>query len=324
MIKMPSKALLATPWKPLASWFHQADGASAKREVRTEWCKEEFKHVLAEKSYAESYSVVNEQLGEYMTLGTLIKSYGGWEWPPAVVGGKLHFLKATRMGGKWVTYDDWSNLIMVLKLTPIHKEIMTEKWARFTKFHNDANRQEELTDAQDAEAIANSGPEPKQETKKKGKSKAKAAKTPKTSPRKPDDPGDDNGDDDPSAGVAKRKSDQLKDLYKECAKLKVAYKSSTADASTLMKAFSEDPQYGWGKGNMQGDVALDAAAKIAINKFETEFVTQTWQDMQKSHDVDSLLAGLTSFKSKGPAVTKLTNLVAKLVRMQQGSMDQSR
>ena len=58
------------------------------------WAKEEFKHVLTEKNFEESFSVVDEKLGTYHTFGSLVKALGGWKWKPAILGAKLHFVKA--------------------------------------------------------------------------------------------------------------------------------------------------------------------------------------------------------------------------------------
>ena len=62
--------------------------------MRQNWCKEEFKHVIASKHYEESFAVVDETLGTYHTFGSLVVALGGWSWKPAIIGAKLHFIKA--------------------------------------------------------------------------------------------------------------------------------------------------------------------------------------------------------------------------------------
>ena len=108
-------------------------GREAKREVRRKWCKEAFKFVLDEKTHEESYTEIDTLKGEFFTFGSLVKEYGGWQWEPAVVGAKIHWMKAMRMGGKWVKRDVMSNMVHVLKLKTIVEETMHQKWARLTK-----------------------------------------------------------------------------------------------------------------------------------------------------------------------------------------------
>ena len=66
---------------------------------------------------------------------------GGWSWEPAVLGAELHFIRAMRMGGKWVQKDNMSSLTMVLRMEPQYQEIHDEKWSRFTKFHKEKKTQ---------------------------------------------------------------------------------------------------------------------------------------------------------------------------------------
>jgi hypothetical protein len=73
---------------------YQASGHAAKRAIRKRWAKETFAHVLLEKDFVESHKDVDITLGKYFTLGGLVIEFGGWSWPPAVLGAKLHFLKA--------------------------------------------------------------------------------------------------------------------------------------------------------------------------------------------------------------------------------------
>ena len=163
----------------------EAVGREAKREVRRKWCKEAFKFVLDEKTHEESYTEIDTLKGEFFTFGSLVKEYGGWQWEPAVVGAKIHWMKAMRMGGKWVKRDVMSNMVHVLKLKTIFEETMHQKWARFTKFHNEkvrttlANGEDpgitgEVPPAPSTPVSAPSGKAAKGKAKPKGKGKAKA------------------------------------------------------------------------------------------------------------------------------------------------------
>ena len=114
----------------------QARGRQAKEQIRKNWCKETFAYILEEKTHEESYSNIDVNKGEFFTFGGLVRELGGWKWPPAVTGAKLHFIRAMRLGGQWVTKDQMSSLTMVLRLKPSFTELMENKWSRFTKFHN--------------------------------------------------------------------------------------------------------------------------------------------------------------------------------------------
>ena len=322
----------------MALWFYQAKNNAQKKQIRDEWAKEEFSFVLTDKTYSESYTKIDETMGEFHTLGSLVREYGGWEWPPAVVGAKLHFLKASRMGGKWVSVDSWSNLTMVLRLKPIFKEKMEEKWARFTKFHNEKHL---AVNHVDTALEGTEGEEPKTgaedvtekakadaKAKAKAKAKGRANKTPKSPSGKADNAEGGNGaggGTDNEAGadevLAKRKKEKLAELVKQSTKIKNQYKNSTAEASTLMKAFKEDPQYAWAKDNHQADEALGKAMNIELSNFEMEFITQPWQSMQKRHNMDELTTGLEGLQAKQTQVDVLAKLVSKLIRMHTSSIE---
>ena len=76
----------------------QAKGHAAKKLVREAWCKETFQYVVAEKTHEEAYHIVDETLGTYYTFGALVKALGGLRWAPAILGAKLHFIKAGLVG----------------------------------------------------------------------------------------------------------------------------------------------------------------------------------------------------------------------------------
>ena len=62
---------------------------------------------------------------------------GAGNGPPAVIGAKIHAIRAARMGGDWCSVDEMSNLIMYTKLDLEFADVMTQKWSLFTKFHNE-------------------------------------------------------------------------------------------------------------------------------------------------------------------------------------------
>ena len=69
-----------------------------------------------------------------MTFGSLVESYGGWAWPPAVRGAKATAAKCARMGGKWIQVDEWSGLVLFSKIKHQHRERFEESWAEYRKY----------------------------------------------------------------------------------------------------------------------------------------------------------------------------------------------
>ena len=80
---------------------YKARDPAAKDAARRDWAKETFSHVLATKSFTKDYKEVETREGVYMTFGSLVQSFGGWEWQPAILGAKRHSLKCIQLGGKW-------------------------------------------------------------------------------------------------------------------------------------------------------------------------------------------------------------------------------
>ena len=58
----------------------------AKKLYRAKWAQEKYAWVEASRSMTEQYSKVSLEVGEMMTFGQLVQSYGGWEWSEAVDG----------------------------------------------------------------------------------------------------------------------------------------------------------------------------------------------------------------------------------------------
>ena len=118
---------------------YQSMSMPERKKYRASWSKEKFAYVLASKSYEESWQEVDATTGIWMTLGSLIESYGGWNWPPAVEGGKLHFAKACRMGGQWTWRDSWSGLLHIKKLEHQERHLMDKSWKKLTLWTNSGN-----------------------------------------------------------------------------------------------------------------------------------------------------------------------------------------
>ena len=217
-----------------------------------------------------------------------------------------------------------SNLTMALRLEPQYQEVMEHKWQRFTQFHSNVladTKDGTIQDVPGGKPAGFSQPPgkaPKAKSAPKAKAKPKAKSLPRSSPTK--SAGEDEAEtNDIEAQITQRNANALKDLNKECSKIKTLLKNSQADGNTLLQAFANHPNYAWGKGNQVADVALQSALQLELSQFKTEYLTQSWQSMSKRYGIPHLTAGLESFKDKKEKVDKLANLVAQLLRMHAAS-----
>ena len=112
-----------------------------------------------------------------------MRDLGGWKWAPAVAGAKLHFIRATRLGGDWVRKYSMSSLLMVLRLKPSFADLMENKWARFTKFHNE-RKQQTLSGGAQTEQQGEQLDDKSDEAAPKAAPKAKGKAMPKPEARK--------------------------------------------------------------------------------------------------------------------------------------------
>ena len=120
---------------------------------------EQFAYVLVTKSHEESYKELDESIMEYLTFGAYVQALGGWHWRPAVLGAKLAFIRASRMGGKWIFRDQATSLLCAARVMPRFMSVTEKKWSRFTMFHNDhmkAQTQVAIEDTSGLPAITDS------------------------------------------------------------------------------------------------------------------------------------------------------------------------
>ena len=299
-----------------------------KADIRAKWAKEQFSYILESKTHEESYSKVDTTKGDFHTFGGLVIELGGWQWPPAIEGAKLHFIKAMRLGGSWVCLDEMSNLLLALRLKPSFQEVLTTKWTRFTKLHNEAMNSSGLgneeTQAAETEAAETKAAETKAAETKTAETKAQRT-TPKNkakaTPKKGTKP-DDQKTSDPQQllddQMSARLAAEVKELNLDCQKIKKGMQVAQISAATLLDQFAKDPDYAWGKNNSEADEALQAALQAVVDgktSFESEYLMVPFAAVQKSFGNDYLKVELTAFKSKKPAVDKLTELLQTLLRM---------
>jgi hypothetical protein len=105
--------------------------APDKMAFKKEWAERKKLECIETRKEEKSWQEIDETVGEYVTLGALVVSFGGWEWREGVDGAKLMFARCVAMGGKWVWTCSLSKLVHVLKVKKIHKEIFSNKWQKF-------------------------------------------------------------------------------------------------------------------------------------------------------------------------------------------------
>ena len=237
------------------------------------------------------------------------------------------------MGGKWIDRDEMSGLILAFRLQPVYREVMDQKWGRFTKFHNETVKGagERAIEDGKATALQNASEAPPSEAGK-GKAARGSRVVPKATPKgaggtqkaaggtpKAAAGADTDQEQDPADAIAeaieKRKSDSLKDLNKECQKLKTMLKSCQSDGNTLLNAFKNDQAYAWGRDNDEADGALTKGLELNLSKFEKEFMLCAFGQLQKRYGPDHIVQELEAFKAKKERISGLNDLVQSLLRM---------
>ena len=264
-----------------------------------------------------------------------MRELGGWKWAPAVAGAKLHFIRATRLGGDWVRKDNMSSLLMVLRLKPSVADLMRNKWDRFTKFHNERKQQtlsggaqteqqgEQLDDKSD-EAAPKAAPKAKGKAMPKPEAKKKSKSVPKRSPRK-DAEEDEGAGADLDEQVSARLAATVKDLNADCQKIKKTLQTCQSSGRTLLEQFANDEAYSWGKDNDKADRALKAALDDLISSmtsFASEYLMGSFTTLQKRYGNQFLKTELEALKTKQAVIEKVNSLASKLLKMHASSQEE--
>ena len=261
---------------------------------------------------------------------------GAGNGPPAVIGAKIHAIRAARMGGDWCSVDEMSNLIMYTKLDLEFADVMTHKWSLFTKFHNENHATiaiadkpqdsrapeieapQEEADATKPAAQENDQEETEEKLKGMAKGKSKAKGKAKTSPSGKTRPNDGPPpSDDVDAQILARKKIELKELNAEAQKIKAVLKSALADSQTLLESFETDANYQWGNhGAVKGTLQKNRdELKTMMNTFDTRFQMNSFTELQNKHGVDFLIENISSFNRLDGKAKALSKEVKTLLNM---------
>ena len=316
---------LALDYKKCASAFE-------KKRFKESWAKLEFKDVLTEKSQSEGYTDVQGSNDEWHTLGSLIRSYGGYKYPPAIVGAKIHAAKAARLGRLWCKIDEMSTLMHFRKEVQVGNKLLTKGWATLAKFYTDSHnasapsgaasgaddkRQEvakvegnnEVSEAKRAKGADGT------RTRSKGAGKSKDSKGKEVATlskeedaanqkaeegaRKKAEELRKKAEEEKDKERRKKAEQQLADKVKEANKVKATVAKALSDTKGLLEVFKTDPKYSWGMAKEIGG-SLQAKVECLEGKlvgFGNEFLLQPLSVIKGNYQKDpaELLRGLKQF-----------------------------
>ena len=242
---------------------------------RAKWAQEKYAWVEASRSMTEQYSKVSLEVGEMMTFGELVQSYGGWEWSEAVEGAKAHVAKCARMGGSWVQRDEFFGLWHFMKLKKVHQELLEQQWKVFTRWHNGefapvpdgsgGSASTHATAKQTKRAIANV----ESSTPTKGGRSAKAPDAPKS----------------------------VLAIYKEAQRMKAQHFTviATADAA-IARINSGEAAYSWASGKVVKEMEATLARYLStMTAGDKELLLHDWKSIKESKTEERLAGELEDF-----------------------------
>ena len=117
--------------------YAKCKGHNAKREFREAWAKATFEQYGKEgKRESKAWQDIDEELGEHMTLGAVVKLFGGWKWEPAITGAKRLAAACAKLGKPWITVDGMSGLTMYLVLRKRNRHLMKTSFELFEEHYS--------------------------------------------------------------------------------------------------------------------------------------------------------------------------------------------
>jgi hypothetical protein len=261
--------------------YDKLTNTADKKAFMRSWAQEHFKHITANKSFAESYSETAETLGEMHTFGSLVVSYGGWEWPLAIEGAKKHALQCCSLGGSWATTDEMSGLAHFLKLKAQHKGIMAKKWQQLTTYVNGSG--EDLTGNIVGTSEVGKGNGVKRAATTSASSHDQA-KTPKTNPKTP----------------TKIVNKAVADLTAKAMLVKREHNKAMQRADQLCKHIEENAEYSWAHNDQNlGHInRLMHEFRSQLSSFDKEILLVDWARIKGKYTDSNLEELLNSFINK--------------------------
>ena len=300
-----------------AQLSYQALAHQEKIEYRKKWAKTVYEKVTERQGYQESFDDVSEQWGTYCTFGTLVQSYGGWEWGPAVHGAKLTAAMCSKMAGKWVWVDPFSQLPHFLKMEVKHKEIFQKKWSCFVAMTNkETMRDEAHTEETGSTCEGEASHAPRGSTEKppveeaRGKSAREKAKAKSAAKRSTEECADKE--------EQHNVKTKLKAATKDAIRIKTLLKAERAKASDLANRIqSGTPAYAWADNppNVGKLLALKQSVDDRLDDFGNEFLVQELRTLTHKYTDQRLLELMLQFAKIEDDVKALAKKTATIVAM---------
>jgi hypothetical protein len=107
------------------------DESDDQARFKVEWVSTKLEVCRRQRHDITSWQEVDITLGEYLSFGSIVQSLGGWEYQPAIDGAKRLCSKCLKLNGKWVVYEEFSELLFFLKLRVQHSSVFERKWCEY-------------------------------------------------------------------------------------------------------------------------------------------------------------------------------------------------
>ena len=246
-------------------------------------------------------------------MGSLVRSYGGWQWKPAIVAAERHALKCAAMGGKWIRLDsDFSGLHHFLKLSITHQYISDNAWQQYLTYDN--NGETKQLSVQDLDPSATSSvsvqdqinnPTSNCSSRAKAKSKRNAAAMSKSKA---------------GAIMNEEQEEHSKDgksLQQELTKAnkyRAEYRKVVGKAEQLMRQIKTDSCY----SDINNDANLGQLEKLhatllqSLTPFGNILLVEEWTTIKQSIATEQLIINLRTFNDLNFA--PLAEFTAKVLR----------
>ena len=242
-----------------------------KEEIRRLWAEQSLKLCFKQKVHTRSWETVDKTLGEYMTIGELLVSFGGVNQELPTFDSSLaactsYVESCRRMGGQWVNFNKMANSVTFFRVRQQHMSMVSEKYALYEgeKSRGEADP-EVVPEPTEGKAPEPSAPELSKTSKRQNSKK-----------HKKEEEGD-SGEQQKAAATMR--------AARHC---KQAFSTANSSCQNLKAMISTSAKYAWfNKPSIMEDV-LDAEARLADavreSKFANEFFAMSPQEMKKSWD----------------------------------------
>jgi hypothetical protein len=227
--------------------------------LKQEWGAETYKNVEMKKSFGKNFSEKTKVEDDWFTFGSLVLSYGPWEWAPGRAGAKLHAIKAARLGPKWVRVDTMSKLIHYRKERLTGSREIDKSWGLLTSFYNQEGEATKIALSSAPAILPPPAPAAEDAKAKTAAETAKGNKGDKGNKGKGKNP-----DDKPLTALVNSPKDTaqtklLVEKWKEAAAAKTVLNGSIGGAKGLVAKFLEDAAWDWGdsdkvRGKLEANV----------------------------------------------------------------------